>query len=199
MKNNQTIKRLLLLGLFLVLATGSNAVGQKNQKPKNQIPAESAGVVRKFGVFTNMRFTEEHQYGNSVELWQDKDRLFGFFLVSEGLIGDTPTGMLEDVVFNSKTGKLSFKARLSTGTTFDENKQQVPSRDGYEFKGILKGAKLTGVLEYTNALAVSARSTKTNVTLRKSKSESESMSEAASYDEWKKAADEILKLRGPKW
>ena len=199
MRTNQTIQRLLLPNAFLLLAFGLSVHGQTSHKSNNQAPARSAGVVKRLGVFTNMRFTEEHQYGYSIELWQEKERLFGFLLVSEGLIGDTPTGLLEDVAFDAKAGRLTFRARLSTGATFNGNNEQVPTRDVYRFKGTLKGRKLTGVLEHTDALDRAATGTKKNVSLRKSESESESMVEARSYDEWKKEADEILKLRGPKW
>ncbi len=199
MRTNQTIKKLMSLSFFLLLATGFSVHSQTNHKSNNQAPTRSASVVKRLGVFTNMRFTREHQYGYSVELWQEKDRLFGFLLVSEGLIGDTPTGLLEDVVFDPKTGRLTFRARLSTGSTFNSNNEQVPTRDVYRFNGALRGQKLTGVLEYTNALDQAATGTKKNISLRKSKSESASMIEARSYDEWEKWADEILKLRGPKW
>lgn len=146
-----------------------------------------------------MRYSGEHQSGYSVALWQEKGRLFGLFLVAAGLAGDTPTGLLEDVVFDSKTGKLSFRGRLSTGSTFNENNEQVPTRDIYRFNGTLKGQKLTGTLEHTDALNQSATGTRTNVSLTRSKGESESMAGAKSYDEWRRGADEILKLRGPKW
>jgi hypothetical protein len=199
MRKNQTIKGLVLLSFFLLLATGFSVHSQTNHKAKGRTPARSANVVKKLGVFTNMRFTGEHQYGYSVELWQEKDRLFGFLLVSEGLTGDTPTGLLEDVVFNPKTGRLTFRARLSTGSTFNSNNEQIPTRDVYRFNGTLKGQKLTGALEHTDALDRAATGTKKNVSLRRSKSESESMIEARSYDEWEKEAAEILKLRGPKW
>lgn len=88
--------------------------GQSVKKSSNQ----SNRAVKRLGVFTNMRFTREHQYGYSVELWQEKDRVFGLFLSSEGLSGDTPTGLLEDAAFDAKTGRLTFRARLSTGMTF---------------------------------------------------------------------------------
>ncbi len=42
--------------------------------------AQSADSVKRIGVFTNMKFSQEYQSGYSVELWQEKDRFFGFFL-----------------------------------------------------------------------------------------------------------------------
>lgn len=190
---------LMLLASVLLLAGGLDVYGQTKRKSNREAVAQPVNAVKRLGVFTNMRFTEEHQYGYSVELWQEKGRVFGFFLVSEGLIGDTPTGLLEDVVFDSKTGKLSFRARLTIGITFNKNNEEIPTRDVYRFKGSLQGQKLTGIVEYTDALNPSMKSTKTNVSLKKSKGESGEMSKAKSYDEWKKEADEILDFRGPKW
>jgi len=43
------------------------------------------------GSFTNMKFDNEHAYGSEVELWKDANDIFGLFLHSEGLAGDTPT------------------------------------------------------------------------------------------------------------
>jgi hypothetical protein len=199
MRINQTTKGLMLLNLFLLLTSGLGVHGQTSHKPDNHAPAQSAGVVKRLGVFTNMRFTREHQYGYSVELWQEKGRLFGFLLVSAGLAGDTPTGLLEDAVLDPKTGRLTFRARLSTGSTFNKNNEQVPTRDVYRFNGTLRGQTLTGILEHADASDRSATGTKSSISLRRSKSESESMIEARSYNEWKKEADEILKFRGPKW
>jgi hypothetical protein len=188
-----------LLSLFLLLAGGLSVRSQTGRKADDRAHARPAGTVKRLGVFTNMRFTREHQYGYSVELWQEKGRLFGFLLVSAGLAGDTPTGLLDDAALNPKTGRLTFRARLSTGSTFDKNNEQVPTRDVYRFSGTLKGRILSGVLEHADASDPSAARTKTRVSLRRSKGESESMIEAGSYDEWKKEADEIMKLRGPKW
>ena len=110
----------------LILAFASTGFAQTN---KNQVPAQTANTVKRLGVFTHMKFSQEHQSGYSVELWQEKDRLFGYFLSAQGLTGDTPTGLLEDVMFDAKTGKLSFRARLSTGMTVNKNNEEVPTRD----------------------------------------------------------------------
>jgi hypothetical protein len=195
----QTASSLALLSLFLLLAASFNIYGQTPHKANNQSTAESAAVIKKLGTFTNMKSNGEHAWGYSVELWQEESRLFGFFLSIEGLIGDTPTGLLEDISFDSETGKLSFRARLTKGVTFNQKDELVPTRDVFRFEGILKDKILTGVLEYSNALTPSAKSGKTNVILHRSKKQSGSMLEAKSYDEWKKTADKILKFRGPKW
>src|SRR6059036_1337382 len=79
--------------------------------------------IRVVGAFSNMRYTEEHAYGYTVDLWRAGDCLFGFLLASEGLAGDTPTGLLEEVQYNERTGALSFRARLSTGLFSDRERQ----------------------------------------------------------------------------
>ncbi|HWW74251.1 MAG TPA: hypothetical protein VNZ44_02590 [Pyrinomonadaceae bacterium] len=198
MRTVQTVRRLALLSIILSAACIS-VHGQASYKSVSQASAQPAGAVKKLGVFTNMRFTKEHQYGYSVELWQEGGRLFGLLLVSDGLAGDTPTGLLEDVAFDPKTGKLSFRARLSTASTFNKNNEQVPTRDLYRFDGALRGQTLAGVFEHSDASNEASAATKKRVTLRRSKSESASMIQATSYDDWKREADEILKLRGPKW
>jgi hypothetical protein len=187
---------LLLLNVF--------AAAQANTKPAvkqsvKKAAKQSNQSVKKLGVFTNMRFTAEHQYGYSVELWQEKNRVFGLFLSSEGLIGDTPTGLLEDAALDSKTGRLTFRARLSMGMTFDKNNKEVPTRDVFQFEGVLKNRHLIGTLTHTDDSTGPATNSKKKISLVLSKSETAAMNPAQSYDEWKKAADEILALRGPKW
>ncbi len=199
MGTDRTITRLLPLSFALLLAAGLSVHAQAGRKSGARTPARSAEAVKRLGAFTNMRFTGEHQSGYSVELWQERGKLFGLFLASAGLAGDTPAGLLEDVVFDPKTGKLTFGARLSTGSTFGANNEQVPTRDVYRFSGVLTDQRLAGVLEHADALNRSAAGTKTRVSLTRSRSESESMAGAKSYDEWRRWADEILKLRGPKW
>lgn len=178
------IKSLLLIALCLI---GGSFVF-----------AQSKATVKRLGAFTNMRATAEHQYGYSVQLWQEGDRVFGLFQASEGLIGDTPTGLLEDVAFDPRTGSMSFRALLSMGMTVDKNNKEVPSRDRFEFKGVLKNRKLIGNLIQANETNELAIDSKKKITLALSKSETAAMSRAASYDEWKSETDEILAVRNPR-
>ena len=50
---------------------------------------KAGSQVNAVGAFSNMRYTEEHAYGYIVELWRAEDCLFGLFLSSSGLMGDT--------------------------------------------------------------------------------------------------------------
>ena len=85
--------------------------------------------VRAIGEFSNMRYTEEHAYGYAVELWRDGDSAIGLLLVAEGLQGDTPTGTLDNVRFDARTGALSFTAKLTIGVAILPGGRQEPSRD----------------------------------------------------------------------
>jgi len=155
--------------------------------------------VRVLGAFSNMRYTEEHAYGYTVDLWRAGDCLFGFLLASEGLAGDTPTGLLEQVQYNEKTGALSFRARLTMGLFSDRERQNVPSRDQFEFSGTLAGGTLRGTLRRANALTPQAAPIVESVVLRASKEEAQSMIAATKFGEWQQRAAEILQRRGPKW
>jgi hypothetical protein len=105
-----------------------------------------------FGRFSNMRFTEEHQYGSEVALWKTGNLLIGHFMHSEGLAGDTPTGLIENVNYDPNSGEIGFQAKLSMGDHFCKEHNGVPSRDIFVFKGILKGKIMSGVIKQLNAL-----------------------------------------------
>ena len=151
------------------------------------------------GAFSNMRYTSEHAYGYKVELWRERNRIFGFFLASQGLQGDTPTGLLEDVKFNPRTGQLAFRARLTSSLFSNRDFHRAPSREVFQFRGVLKGDRMIGTLEIANALTPAEAPKRTEVKLKRSQSESEVLIEAQSYDDWKSQAEKILKFRGPKW
>ena len=145
-----------------------------------------------------MRYTEEHAYGYAVELWRHDNAMMGLFLASEGLQGDTPAGLLEKVSFNEKTGAFAFEARLSTGVVYSKEHNGVPSRDLFRFKGALKDQRLSGQLERLDMLESHPTRKAEQIVLR-SKGAASEMTSYKNYAEWKKAIDDILKFRGPKW
>ena len=136
--------------------------------------------VKVVGEFTNVESNGEHQWGYSVQIWKQGDNIFGLISGDSAsrLIGDPPTGILENISFHAKTGKLSFRAILPYLT--------------YEFDGILTKKKLTGKLLNTTHNKIE------KITLPRSKEWSSEMDEYQSYEEWKVYADSILKFRGPK-
>src|SRR5713226_2534894 len=72
-------------------------------------------LVYYVATFSNMEFTEEHAYGSQLELWKLGSEFIGLFMYSEGLAGDTPTGLLENVRYNPRSKSLTFDAKLTTG------------------------------------------------------------------------------------
>ena len=184
-----TLKTLLFLSAIIILSLSVHTTDS---------PACAGGKVEPIGAFTNMRFTEEHAYGYTVELWRDGDRLFGFLMVSEGLAGDTPTGLLEDVNYDQATHRLAFRARLSMGLFYDKTHNGAPSQDVFRFKGILRKDEVTGSVEHTNMLTPEASPQREDVVLKHSAEQSGDMPVYENYEGWKRVADEILKRRGPK-
>ena len=152
--------------------------------------------IRALGEFSNVRYTEEHAYGYAVELWRDGDSAIGLFLASAGLQGDTPTGLMENVKMDWRTGALSFTARLTTGAIVSGGRQE-PSRDLFEFSGTLNAAALTGTLRRSDPRQSVRPASREHVRLQLQPQAP--MLSAASYAEWKRQVDEILKRRGPRW
>jgi hypothetical protein len=148
--------------------------------------AQAPRPITFVGEFSNMRYTEEHAYGYSVQLWREGSAVFGLLLASEGLAGDTPAGLLEDLKYDPRSGKLSFKAKLTMGA----DAWQQPSHDLFEFDGKLGAATIFGVLKRSAAME--------RINLPKLQPDSV-LSQARTYDEWKRQTDEILRRRGPKW
>ena len=177
-----------LLALLLVFVSTGVSLPAFAQNPGQ--------AIHPVGEFSNMQFTEEHAYGYAVQLWRSGNSLIGVLLVSEGLQGDTPTGMLENIKFNLRTGKLSFTARLTTGMTYFDGRSE-PSRDLFEFSGVLETTVLTGTLKRTDLSVGSDRVTPERVRLN-AQPEAVLLSASSEID-WKRQIDEILKRRGPKW
>lgn len=171
-----------LLGLFVFLA-----IAQAGQ---------SAQIVG-LGTFSNFRFTEEHQYGASVQLWREGEAVFGLFSYSQGLIGDTPAGLLEKVSFDSKTGHISFTARLTMGLHGCKVHSNVPSQDIFHFDGVLSKTSLSGTLKHADNLHKEQAPTEENIVLKKS--DDWVVTQYTSREQWETGIKDILRFRGPKW
>ena len=187
-----TTKYFILGWLILCLTSCSNESAQatrtdnqerttsNNLNLSSNVPATQS-LVKVVGYFTNVQSNGEHQWGYTVKIWRQDDRIYGLFSGSSSsmTVGDPPTGILVDQVFDEKTGKFSFR------TT-------TPSRT-YHFDGILTKKVLKGRI--LGAITNEAE----KIVLKRSKElSSEMMDEYASYEDWKAFADRILKFRGPK-
>lgn len=162
--------------------------------------AESSSIqISSVGAYTNMRHTEEHSYGYTVELWRQDKQILGFILASNGLSGDTPTGLLEDVKYEPESGKLSFVSRLTTGIIYNDRlKKWIPSQDIFKFKGTLNKDSLIGIIEISDALSGTEQPDREEIKLLFSAEETQQLKTFSKYEDWEKMAKDILKFRGPK-
>ncbi len=156
------------------------------------------------GSYSNMSYTEEHAYGYTVELWRSADCLFGFFLSSSGLMGNTPTGQIENINYDEKTSTISFSARLTEGLILSSATLELsffPSQDVYEFTGVLHEESLRGTLRHIikNDLPDDQPIDPEIVALPLSHNDSKEMESSLTYSQWELEAKDILKHRGPKW
>jgi hypothetical protein len=149
------------------------------------------------GQFSNTRYTEEHEYGYSIQLWRTGETLCGLLLVADGSQGDTPTGLLEDLKYDRETGHLSFTNKLSIGLNYVGKGTLKPSHDLFKFDGTLQRNSLTGTLTHYDSLHTDISPQKKRIDLHKLPSDE--MIKASTYIEWQQAVQLILNRRGPKW
>ena len=149
------------------------------------------------GQFLNYRFTEEHQYGAEVKLWEEGKTVLGTFSYSQGLAGDTPTGLLENISIDRATGKISFIARLTMGAHYCKTHNNVPSRDLFSFEGVISKTAISGKLKHADGLHLNIAPTEENVVLKKT--DEVDIFTYKSKSEWEASMKGILKFRGPKW
>jgi hypothetical protein len=179
--------------LFLVVALALMSPAQASCRT---IPDTSR--IQSIGRFSDMRYTEEHAYGHAVMLWRAGGCVFGLFESSEGLMGDTPTGLLTDVRY-APSGALTFAAKLTTGVTnMAGSTAPVPSRDLFGFAGRLATTALDGKLRRSDELRPAVKPD-IHIVLRRIPEQDGLLDEAKTYGAWREAVEPILRFRGPKW
>ena len=176
----------MFAAVLLATAFAATAQAQSTARP-----------IQPLGEFSNMRFTEDHAYGYAVQLWRDGPSVIGLLLVAEGPPSDTPAGLLEHVTFDTRTGALAFTARLTTGEQLLSGGGQQPSRDLFVFTGTVRRGELAGTMKRSDAAQPSRPASSERIRLRKQTEMP--FPRAATYEEWKRGIDEILKSRGPRW
>ena len=183
------IRSAFVLTLALLLAGGASA--------GHAASPDTRGITF-LGEFSNVRHTAEHAYGYAIQLWRDGDRLFGLVAVSDGLVGDTPVGLLDNVHFDPAKHALTFSSKLSVGAIYLGQGRQEHTHDIFSFDGTLEDEKLlSGTLTHTDQLQPARNPEIKRVRLVRTNGESPI--EAVSYDQWQKSVQPILKARGPKW
>jgi hypothetical protein len=155
--------------------------------------------VISLGVFSNLKVTKEHQYGAEVRLWRQGKSVFGLFSYAEGITGDTPVGLLEDLHFNMKSGQIFFRAKLTMGQHFCKNHHGLPSHDLFAFRGVLNKDSLCGRLDRYDGLHPEKPPSEEQVVLKRRAAATASLPTFQSKSQWDKEAKEILRFRGPKW
>jgi hypothetical protein len=180
--------------LFLVVAL---ALMSSAQASCRTIPDTSR--IQSIGRFSDMRYTEEHAYGHAVTLWRAGGCVFGLFESSEGLMGDTPTGLLTEVRY-APSGALSFTAKLTTGmTNTTGSATPIPSRDLFGFTGQLGATALEGKLRRSDELRPGLEPSETHIVLQRGRKEDGLLDDAKTYGAWQEAIQPILRFRGPRW
>ena len=156
-----------------------------------------AAPIAEIGAFSNMRYTEEHAYGETVLLWRAGTCIFGLFESAQGLQGDTPVGELQDVTHNPNTGGLRFSAKLTLGVIAGPSTPPQPSRDLFTFEGTLGAAGVTG--ELVHATRVDPKPPVRDIVLTASARDAKLMRGSTTYGAWREKWEPVLKRRGPKW
>ena len=101
------------------------------------------------GTYSNIRYTTEHESGYQVQLWKCNGQVYGFLTVANGMQGDVPVGVIDHVTFDAATGKLSFTAKLTTGSdVVGPGVTQVDAKDLFKFDGMLTSKLLSGKLTH---------------------------------------------------
>jgi hypothetical protein len=184
----------------LVIPSAESTTAADTQAPQHgQTPDDSIGPLSVIGAFSNIQYSGEHGSGYSVRLWQQGEKVFGLVSVQNGLAGDPPAGLLENVEFDPRTKRLLFRARLSLSLIYSGKYKGMQSRDVLEFDGILKKDKLVGELKISDLLFPADPPTRKRVVLPRSTDMTDTMIVPQDYAQWKRHADEILSFRGPKW
>ena len=189
----------MLRNIMLVVVLSSVATNVNAGECTDSLAPHSPITV--VGAYSNMRFTTEHAYGYTVELWRAKECYFGLFFSSSGLMGDTPTGLLENMKYDKNAGAISFDARLTMGTIspVPGDNVWVPTKDVYEFSGILKNKVLAGDVSHRILNMPAARPKLESVVLNSSPDNLSYLADYSTYAQWKNSTNDILKFRGPKW
>lgn len=150
--------------------------------------------VKPFGTYWKVISDGEHANGYDIELWKQNEKFYGLISAHSGLVGDPPTGILENMQFDPKTGKFSFSAKLPSGWC----NSKMQARDIFEFEGILTNKKIMGnwLIKKDFCSGDYNIESKKIINLPRLKESSREMNEYRSYAEWKNYADKILAFRG---
>lgn len=155
--------------------------------------------LKGIGAFQNVRSDGEHADGYSVRLWSREGKIVGFIDHHRGLMGDPPMGILTDVQYDSSTGDISFKARITDGIHYCREHNGVPSHDLISFQGVLKKDMLVGDIVLTDELHSPAIIKEERLNFSMPRDEAFKLKDYADYDAWWKYWEPVYKFRGARW
>jgi hypothetical protein len=155
--------------------------------------------VRAFGSYEHVTSDGEHASGYSLDLWSYGGKLVGIIRVHRGLMGDPPAGLLEDVVYDPSSHKLSFRSKVTLGLFSDTARKEVPSRDLLTFTGTVTPARLNGTILTENKLCEKGCRESKRIYLHRSKEKKYLLKNFPNYDAWRKDEKDILDRYGPQW
>jgi hypothetical protein len=144
-------KKIIAL-IFLVITSTFLNMSHAADCRQKLLPTSS---VVWMGEFTNMEYSEEHQWGESIELWRSGECVFGIFISMAGLQGDPPRSAIKNGIFDSKTGRLSFNAvykrvTVSSDPVSNLSKETV-TENWFVVKGILTKRAFRGTVQKSSS------------------------------------------------
>jgi len=183
----------LLLAFAVATVQDGKAVGGNNP-PQAPSPTPEVVIV---GSFANNDPGTDVQVPCIVELYRTGSRLFGLLYAAVTDV-DMPAGLLDDVRYDSRTGEVSFRAKLSIGVIVMNNKP-IPSEDLAEFRGKLARTSLSGTMTWTDHRVPGSPRRREGVVLKYSAWFTDQITNPKTYVEFQRRSEIVLKGRGPKW
>jgi hypothetical protein len=155
----------LISGAFVVACTGGASPAGVQARPEK---------IQHIGEFSDLRETDGHVYGHTLQLWRDGARVIGLLSKADGQPADFPTVLISDLDWNEQTGAVRFTIRWCS------------SVEG--FRGELKDGILSGRLS-----DLQNRGDVTELRLKRHEDDWPSLAR----EEWQSRIDRILKARRP--
>jgi hypothetical protein len=156
-------------------------------------------AIASIGCFLNLQRGGEHDSGYSVRLWFQGDQIIGLLDYHRGLAGDPPMGILTDIRYDALTGKISFKAKLTSGLHSCRIHKNVPSHDMLSFKGFLKPDGLAGNIHLEDRLDSPPAVVDDRENFVMLRAVDCLTKDYANYNAWWKEWQAVYNARGAKW
>ena len=161
------------------------------------VSLEASSMLEFVGNFSNMNYSEDHQYGEDVYLWRNGEDLYGYMEYSlGGALGDVTMARLEKIRFEPKTGKLSFETR---NPLYDGEGNVI--RNLFVFNGKIQPDMVEGILGCRSAGGGGPCNSDKKITWKKLNKEIKITNELQLIDKdaWEEFVADELQRRGARW